>query len=497
MKTHKFAFTLALFMIVSAGLLLVLSCGSGSSSSPSPTVRTGSATVTLSDPPTCKIPIGDFTHVWVTVTRVRAHISSSADGNDGGWVDLADLTANPMQIDLLNIGANTCALATLGSVSGLPPGNYQQIRLHLLSNNPAAGVAVPAVNNCGSNGYNCVMLPGPVDPEVDPEIHTLLLSSQDQTGIKIPPGHIAGGGISIEAGQTANINIDFSACASVIRQGNGKYRLKPTLHAGGVSASTDSISGRVIDNVSGQPIPGATIFVFAEQPDANDATVDRVIMSRTADSTAGTFSFCPLPSGNYDIVVAAVSDAGVAYNATVTFGVPTGTAMPDIPLQPETDTDTSAAQIQGHVSTTVDGTTATGADIAMSAFQQATPSGGSAMNVTIPLLPTSDATFATDALPACDVGTKCYDYTLSVPGSNPMVGTFDTAGTVYAPPAVGDIPYSLGAQAFVPGGEGTADCSPSTSTTNFLSDGVTPLAVTVGTPVTAQTLAFTGCTTGF
>ena len=484
MKTRKRTFTLGLFLTVILGLAFVLSCGSGSS--PSPSVQTGNATVTLSDPPTCKVPIGDFVSVWVTVTRVRAHISSTADPEAGDWVDLADLTANPMQIDLLNIASTTCALATLGSASGLPPGNYQQIRLHLLSNSPGSGVGLPATNNCGDAGYNCVVLPGDVTEMLE-------LSSQDQTGIKIPPGRIAGGAISIEAGQTSDINIDFSACASVIRMGSGQFRLRPTLHAGEVSLSTDSISGRVIDNVTGQPIPGATIFVFAEQPDANDATVDRVIMSRTADSTAGTFSFCPLPAGNYDIVVAAVSDAGVTYNATITFGVPTGTALPDIPLEPETGVDTSAAQIQGRVSTTVDGTTATGADIAMSAFQEATPSGGSAMKVTIPPLAGSSATFATEALPTCDAGTKCNDYVLFVPGSNPMVGTF---GGAYSPPAVGDILYSVGAQAFVPGGEGTENCSPSALTTN-LNDAASPLAVTVGTPVTAETLAFTGCTTGF
>lgn len=488
MKTRKLTFTLALFLAMSVGLALVLSCGN--SSSPSPTVRTGSATVTLSDPPTCKVPIGDFVSVWVTVTKVRAHISSTADANDGAWVDLADLTSNPMQIDLLNIGENTCALATLGSASGLPPGNYQQIRLHLLSNSPGNGVAVPSTNNCGDAGFNCVVLPGDIK-------QVLQLSSQDQTGIKIPPGRIAGGAISIEAGQTSDINIDFSACASVIRQGNGQFRLKPTLHAGEVSLSTDSISGRVIDNATGQPIPGATIFVFAEQPDANDATVDRVIMSRTADSTAGTFSFCPLPSGNYDIVVAAVSGAGVAYNATITFGVPTGTALADIPLEPETSAATSSAQMLGRVSTTAADGTAIGADIAMSAFQDATPSTMTTpMHVTIPLLPGSSNTFATETGGICDPTTACHDYVLYVPGSNPKVGTFTTSGTVYAGPATGDILYSVNAQAFVPGGQGTANCSPSTVTTS-LNDAANPLAVTVGTPVTAETLAFTGCTTGF
>ncbi len=488
MRMRKLTDGLLVGIAGALSIILLASCGGVTTETSR--VTTGSATVTISDPPTCKAPIGDFTRVWVTVTRVRAHISSTADANDGEWVDLVEgLESNPMQIDLLNVAESTCTLATLGSASGLPPGNYQQIRLHLLSNNPENGVAVPATNNCGTHGFNCVELP----VGENSEIHTLLLSSQDQTGIKIPPGRITGGAISIEAGQTADINIDFSACASVIRQGDGQFRLRPTLHAGEVSLAADSISGRAIDNSTGEPIPDATIFVMAEQPDTDG--IDRVIMERLANSTTGAFSLCPLPSGNYDIVVAAVSEGGVTYNATITFGVPAGTAMGDVPLEPETGDDTSSAEIEGRVTTTVDGTTETGADIALSALQEAAPGDGSAMPVTIPLLTGSTTSLATEVLPTCPEGTKCNDYELFVPGSNPLVGTFTTLGTVYAGPAPGDVPYSVNAQAFVPGGEGTPNCSPSSVTTNQ-NDVGNPLTVTVGTPVTAQTLAFTACEAG-
>ena len=37
------------------------------------------------------------------------------------------------------------------------------------------------------------------------------------------------------AGQTKDLNIDFNACASIVQQGNGQFRLKPVLHAGEVS----------------------------------------------------------------------------------------------------------------------------------------------------------------------------------------------------------------------------------------------------------------------
>jgi hypothetical protein len=417
---------------------------------------------------------------------VRAHISSTASPDDSGWIDLVDLRSNPKQIDLLSIGDTSCTLANLGSTSGLPPGNYQQIRLYLLSNNPAAGETTPQPNNCGANGYNCARLE-------DGSISTLLLSSEANTGIKIPPGQIAGGAIKIEAGQTADLNIDFSACQSILRQGNGQFRLKPTLHIGEVSLTTDSITGKVVDNATGNPIPNATIFVLAEQPDSEG--IDRVIQQRTANATDGTFSLCPLPSGQYDIVVAAVSAAGVTYNATITFKVPTGTALGNIPLVPETGTATTPGVIQGEVST-ASATGATGSDIALSAFQEATPSGGTATQVTIPLLPGSTENVATEALLACGAGTKCASYSLYVPASNPMVGTFTTSGTVYATPVVGDVLYRVNARAFVPGSGGTANCSPSSLTTN-LDNAANPLKVTAGASVTAQTLAFTGCTEGF
>ena len=463
---------------------LLAGCGGGTQTQQ---LTTGGARVTLSDPPTCKVPIGDFTNIWVTVTRVRAHISSDADADASGWVDLVDLRSSPKQIDLLSIGDTTCTLATLGSTTGLPPGNYQQIRLYLLSNNPAAGEATPSPNNCGANGYNCAQLEGV-------GIHTLLLSSEATTGIKIPPGRIAGGAIKIEAGQTADINIDFSACQSILRQINGQFRLKPTLHAGEVSLTTDSISGKVVDSLTGNPIPNATIFVLAEQPDSEE--IDRVIRQRTASPTDGTFTLCPLPSGNYDIVVAATSEAGVTYNATITFKVPTGTALGNILLTPETGTSTSHAEIQGEVSSAATAGTATGSDIALSAFQEATPSGGTATLVSIPLLPGSTESIATEALPTCGTGTKCASYSLYVPASNPMVGTFTASGTVYARPALGDVLYRVNARAFVPGSGGTANCSPSSLTTNQDNQGH-PLKATAGASVTAQTLTFTGCTEGY
>src|SRR5258707_4164866 len=217
-----------LWCAFAALLFAAIGCGGGSVATP-PTPGTGMVTVSISDPPSCMAPNGSstsFTHVFITVRSVEAHFDPRGDDNSSNWQELApQLASQPMQIDLVATPTN-CVLAQLGSAS-LPVGSYQQIRLLLVSNNPAAGAATPTKTNnaCAGNGFNCVVLS-------DNSIHELQLSSQDNTGLKIPPGQIVGGPIQVMAGQSVDLNIDFNACASIVLEGNGTYRLKPTLTAG-------------------------------------------------------------------------------------------------------------------------------------------------------------------------------------------------------------------------------------------------------------------------
>lgn len=443
----------------------------GGGSPPASTTQSGRVTVTISDPPTCKAPRGDLNRVWVTITLVRAHLSNAAAPDDSSWVTLLDLRANPVQLDLLATSDTTCVLTTLGSTTGLPPGDYQQIRLHLLSNTPAAGEARPAPNNCAdTGGFNCVEL-------MNGTRRALLLSSEARTGIKIPPGQIAGGAIRLRSDQAADLNIDFDACASIVQQGNGAFRLKPTLHAGEVALTTQAISGLVVDTNTRLPIPNATVIVMAEQPDTDG--IDRVVMQTLASATDGTFILCPLPTGNYDIVIAA-STTRVTYNATITFRVPVGTAMGTVPLVPEVGSNTSPGVIGGPVTVTTANGGATSADVVLSALQAATPVGGTAVQVTIPLFAGSTLNVAVER--------GSVNYMLSVPASNPMVGTFSPPRTAYAGPATGDVRYSVNAQAFIPGTAGEMpDCSPSSLLIGPVTVSADPRMIT-NVP-----LAFTGC----
>lgn len=425
--------------------------------------------VTLSDPATCSAPNGPFAHVWVTVKDVQ--ISSS----NGSPVDLTpNLAKAPMQIDLLGQANNQCLLATLGSTTELQPGNYQQIRLILEDNGSGSLVAN---NQCGTTAANCVVLTaggGPVP---------LQLSSEAQTGIKIPAGQIAGGQFTVAAGQTKDLNIDFNTCSSIVAEGNGSFRLKPVLHAGEVALTSSSINGTVVDKATGNAVVGGNVMVALEQKDS--AGIDRVIMATSADGS-GHFVFCPVPTGTYDVVAVGVSGANVAYAATVAIGITSGTAVGTIPLVAEAGASTAPASLTGTVSTST-GTAATSADISLSVLQSA-GSGSLAFSFTLPLVQQMAATasLATAAGASCAANTDCAGFTLSVPAAPATLGVFAVGGTTYNAGA-GPASFSVEADAVVPQSGGTPDCAPATLTT------ATAITVTAGTSATVPAFAFTGC----
>ncbi len=461
-----------------AGLvaLLAVSCGQSSVEVGSNPPR-GTVSVSVSDPPSCRVPNGDFKSVYVSIRSVQANLS--ADENSGNWVELApQLADNPVQLDLLAGGQNQCILRQLSQQVSIPAGDYQQIRLILMPNSPPAGAPVPSPNACGTAGFNCAVLE-------DDSIKQLNLSSQDITGLKIPPGQIVGGPLRVEAGQHVDINIDFNTCASLVRQGNGEFRMKPTLTAGQVSQVTTGISGTVFDSATLLPISGQ-VLVTLQQADA--AGFGRIVMQAAAEANGG-FSFCPLPTGMYDVVAAAVDDTGIAYNATAVFGVPAGTSGVSVPLVKEA---AGPARIQGRVSSR-NGAGAS-IDVALGAFQPVELNGTTRF-VNIPLLGDSTATVPTEETPmsvVCPAGTFCAQYTLIVPASNPSFGAFHPGGTTFTAPAAGDVLFTVEAKAFEAMSGGTPACSPSSQTTDKDSADQ-PLKVTGGSTTTAKQMDFTGC----
>jgi uncharacterized protein DUF4382/carboxypeptidase family protein len=433
---------LALLSLVTVAAGFLASCGSSS--------QTATVSTSISDPAPCGAPQGPFSHVYVTVTDVQINQSSSAGDNDPGWVDLTpNLSQNPVQVDLLGV-ANQCFLATLGS-TGIKPGNYQQIRVILAKDS----ISVTG-NKCGV-ASNCVMLTSDLLNTPIP----LQLSSESNTGIKIPSGQIAGGQFAVAGGDNKDLNIDFNACASVVVQGSGQYRLKPVLHGGEVAlqSTSTSISGTVVDSATNAPIVGGNTVVALEQ---NQNGIDRVIM-QTVTGSNGTFSFCPVAAGTYDVVVSAINGNGTVYGATVITGVQPGNSLANLPVTAAGAPATITGQI-----TTSKGGAATSADLDLSALQSITANSANLM-VTVPLAQQSaaTATLATASGTSCPANTGCAGYSLAVPAGNPRVGTFVSSGNQNpAAPASGTVNYTLDANAFVPESAGQPDCSPSELQTN-------------------------------
>lgn len=115
-------------------------------------------------------------HIFLSLRSIQAHSDETADEGSAGWVDFVPALANqPLQVDLMAPAADSCSPSSL-SENVVVAGVYRQIRLRLVSNQPAAAGPVPQENACGTIGFNCIVTADGVtrtlifDGEV-PEIH--------------------------------------------------------------------------------------------------------------------------------------------------------------------------------------------------------------------------------------------------------------------------------------------------------------------------------------
>lgn len=455
-----------------AATIIVVACSNGVTMNS--TSGMGTVNVMLSDPATCASPDGPFSHVYVTITDVRANASSTASSADGSWVDLTpNLSSSPKQIDLLAQANNQCFLASLGDAQQLQTGSYRQIRLILASDSTSI-----SNNACTNGSANCVVL------TADSSFHTLQLSSEDKTGIKIPSGQIASGAFTIAAGQTEDLDIDFLTCESIHREGNGQFRLKPVLHAGEVSTTSSSINGVVLDGATGKPVAGS-VFVSVEQKDASG--VDRVIQSVPANAD-GSFVFCPLTgTAAFDVVIVGTRSDGTLYQPSIVTGVAIGSTTGNVNLYPSTLTAAnSVASITGLVTSQNSSSSATTADVTLSALEMV-----NSTTYTIPMQPATSPIFAVTQVVTtavsnpptltCPTGTDCIDFSLPVASGGPYIGAWSASGSTLTQSA------PLGSYTV----DGIAStCSPTeqTSTPAVALTGSGPFSVSI-----PNNLAFTGC----
>ena len=257
----------AALLAVAASAALV-ACGGGGDGgvAPAPSPGSGTLRVALTDAPAC-----GFDEVNVTVERVRAHQSASAGENDAGWTDIV---VNPARkIDLLTL--QNGILVDLGQATA-PAGSYTQMRLVLVSNK-----SVPMSNTVKPTGGSETELDTP---------------SAAQSGLKLING------FTIEPNKTNFIVLDFDACKSIVKRGNGTYGLKPVIQM--MAMTGTAIVGYVQSNPIGMTVSAqkAGDVAKATQPDST-----------------GRFVLGPLDptKGPYDVVI-----TGPALTTSVIAGVP-------------------------------------------------------------------------------------------------------------------------------------------------------------------------------
>jgi hypothetical protein len=168
----------------------------------------------------------------------------------------------PRRVNLLDL--TNGVLEELGQIA-LPAGQYTQMRLVLQAN----GAGSPA---------NSVVPVGGMEQPLD-------TPSAAQSGIKlIHP-------FTVPAGGLADVVLDFDACKSIVRRGNGTFGLKPVIAV--VPRAVAEIVGNVDPSVSETRI---------------SAQVGGVVMRATVPDATGAFRLAflnPAVAANVDVVFAA------------------------------------------------------------------------------------------------------------------------------------------------------------------------------------------------
>ncbi len=268
MRHTMFRRKIAVFGILALAIAgLMAGCGGTDDSASSS--GTGTMQVYLSDAPF------DGKAVNVSISRVEV----SKDGS--GWITLNSYAPDPLVINLLDYryeGAGAIPARYLLAEKPLETGHYTQIRLILTK--------VTLVDNSNVT-YDCAM------------------SSQDKTGLKLT------GSFDVSEGTKSAVLIDFDASRSIIQEGNGTYRLKPTVRAVPVQ-----ITANVKGDITFKNTEGTTIAVPAGVSIA--AYSGEEFIASSPITSDGTYFFPAMLAGRYNLVMEFTADAPLHYVIPVT-----------------------------------------------------------------------------------------------------------------------------------------------------------------------------------
>ena len=414
----------------------VAGCGGGDSGGGGGSAQPGMASVSMTDAPAC-----GYDQVNVTVSKVRIHQSDTASDNTPGWTDI---TLNPPQkINLLTLNDPTqqnFALLTLGQTP-LAAGHYTQLRL----------VLEPNSGNPNPPFANSVVLAGTTN-----EIK-LDTPSGIQSGIKLIHQ------FTVNSGQRVDLLLDFDACHSIVKTGNGTYKLKPVIKV--IPTELNGINGFV-----DKTLPN--VVVSAQQS-------GNIVRTTMLNTQTGEFFLAHLDPGSYDVVITSDGHATAVIAAVLvvsctgsnTCVTPVSTNVAPIPVVTPPTLEASATHIiSGTV--TLNNQADPGLDdgtVIVAAKQ--TLSGGPTVTVKSQV-----ATVLTNTQTPGD-----YQYSLTLPIDKPSLGTYSTP-----------LPIVFTAQPSLVGGAYTVSGSGQTDTTAYATQSPSPLSVNIsGGDATNQNFTLT------
>jgi len=200
MKKYFIILALLVFTIFLSGCINILPTSGEDSITPG----NGRLKIYLTDTP------GDYLEVNITISKIEAHIAGEEEGDEGIWVVLKEWpSGEEPTFDLIKLQDVSELL-----VDGIfEIGKYNQLRIFITKSSIKVESEVIEENDKEIDIVN----------EVPFEIFDVEIPSAYQTGIKlIHP-------FEIIDGITTELTIDFDAEKSIIKTGNGNYKLKPTI----------------------------------------------------------------------------------------------------------------------------------------------------------------------------------------------------------------------------------------------------------------------------
>ena len=243
--------------------------GSSAYENPAGGLSTGKGTLKLylTDAP------GDYQEVNINISRIEGHIAG--DVEKSSWETLKEWPAG-LLVDLIKLEDVSILLGSLQ----LAPNKYTQLRIFLKEE-------------------ATLLLVGEVEPV------PLEIPSSANTGIKLNRP------FEIIAGMITKLTIDFDAEKSVIKTGNGKYKMKPVISVSSETYSSGELPegvGTVVGNVSYYESTELKLIGIAG---ANiELTGGAYIFANTTTTSGeagseGEFSIINVPAGIYTLNVVA------------------------------------------------------------------------------------------------------------------------------------------------------------------------------------------------